>query len=44
MAELRDYQQTLLEQAVAGLIPSKARGMLQLPTPAAARPTSPGRC
>ena len=32
MAELRDYQQALLEQAVAGLIPSKVRVMLQLPT------------
>ena len=32
MAELRDYQRTLLEQVVAALIPSKARVMLQLPT------------
>ena len=32
MALLRDYQQDLLEQAVAGLIPGKARLMLQLPT------------
>ena len=32
MALLRDYQQDLLEQAVAGLVPDKARLMLQLPT------------
>ena len=32
MAELRYYQQQLLEQAEAGLIPGKARVMLQLPT------------
>ena len=32
MAELRDYQQDLLEQAVTALVPGKARVMLQLPT------------
>ena len=32
MAELRDYQQELLEQAVSSLLPGKARVMLQLPT------------
>ena len=32
MAELRDYQQDLLEKAVSALIPAKARVMLQLPT------------
>ena len=32
MAELRNYQKHLLEQAVSALIPAKARVMLQLPT------------
>ena len=32
MAELRDYQLDLLEQAVSALLPGKARVMLQLPT------------
>ena len=32
MAELRDYQQTLLERAVSRMLSSEARVMLQLPT------------